>query len=82
MVGRQGLPGLAVESAAAVTMAANGGLSTWGFRTISGACFLLFMIQRSWVQTLGDWNLGCVVLLSEQRIFHHLSCTAETFPIA
>ena len=36
MGGRPGLPGIAVESAAATTVAANGGLSTWGFNTLNG----------------------------------------------
>ena len=32
MGGRPGLPGIAVDSAAAATVAANGGVSTWGFK--------------------------------------------------
>ena len=31
---RPGLPGIAVESTAAATVAANDGLSTWGFNTL------------------------------------------------
>ena len=32
MGGPLGLPGIAVEAAAATVEAANGGLSTWGFK--------------------------------------------------
>ena len=41
MGGRLGLPGIAVESAAAATIGANGGLSTWQFMLLKYIAALL-----------------------------------------
>ena len=49
---RPGLPGIAVESVAEATVAANGGMSTWGFKVDQKYNFNKFYCEtkeRHWV---------------------------------
>ena len=47
MDGRPGLTGNAVKAAAGATVAANGGLSTWGFKTSLTVVSLTIVVNTS-----------------------------------